>query len=280
VKPVPVAFHLGPLEVHTYGIGLAITFYVAYRYFERRLANRGYPTDWVSTMFLWVIGAAIVGARVMHVLSNEGYYAQHPGQIPAIWQGGLSSFGGLLLAVPAALIVAHRRCPQLGVLRGLDVVAPVLMAAWAMGRLLGPQLMVAGGGHVTHQWFGMEYAGQVGRRVPVPIVQAMEDALVYVVLILVERRLDRWPSGSPRAGYPAGALTAIMMVLWGIERATDEHLLLGDSSNLGSTLVQYAGTALVIGGLVLGVVTLRRWRAWLSEEAQATTGAEPEPAPA
>ena len=26
MRPVPVAFHIGPLEVHTYGIGLAVTF--------------------------------------------------------------------------------------------------------------------------------------------------------------------------------------------------------------------------------------------------------------
>jgi prolipoprotein diacylglyceryltransferase len=29
VKPIPVSFHIGPLEVHTYGIGLAITFLVS-----------------------------------------------------------------------------------------------------------------------------------------------------------------------------------------------------------------------------------------------------------
>ena len=64
------------------------------------------------------------------------------------------------------------------------------MAAWAMGRLLGPQLMVAGGGHPTHQWFGMYYSGQVGRRIPVPLIQATEDFCVYLVLIAIERHLN------------------------------------------------------------------------------------------
>ena len=67
--------------------------------------------------------------------------------------------------------------------------APVLMACWGIGRLLGPQLMVAGGGHPTHQWFGMYYAGQAGKRLPVPIFQAIEDFTIFGILLLVERWL-------------------------------------------------------------------------------------------
>jgi phosphatidylglycerol---prolipoprotein diacylglyceryl transferase len=260
MKPIPTSFHIGPLEVHTYGIGLAITFWFAYRYFEHRLKKRGYPTDWVATGFVWVVVAAIVGARAMHVLSNLGYYAAHPIDILAIWHGGLSSFGGLILAIPVAIYVAHKKCPELGVLRGLDIVAPVLMAAWAMGRLLGPQLMVAGGGHQTTQWFGMEYAGQVGKRLPVPLFQAFEDFAVYLILIAIERRLERLPDGSRRTNYPPGIVTAVAMILWGIERTLDEHLWLGQDGHLGSLLVQIAGVALFLGGLVLLVLSIKKWR--------------------
>ena len=108
--------------------------------------------------------------------------------------------------------------------------------------------MVAGGGHPTHQWFGMYYAGQAGRRLPVPIFQAAEDFGVFLVLILIERRLDRWPDGSLRTGYPAGTVIGTAMVLWGIERALDEHLWLGEDGQLGSLLVQIAGVLLVVGG--------------------------------
>ena len=127
---------------------------------------------------------------------------------------------------------------------------PVLMACWAMGRLLGPQLMVAGGGHQTHQWFGMYYAGQSGRRLPVPVFQALEDFTVYLILIAIERALDRWPNGMPRRGYPTGIILGTTMVLWGIERSLDEHLWLGQDGALGSDLVQLAGVLLVVGGAV------------------------------
>jgi phosphatidylglycerol:prolipoprotein diacylglycerol transferase len=263
MKPIPVAFHIGPLEVHTYGIGLALTFWFGFTYFERRLKRAGYRTDWFAPVFLWIILAAVVGARVLHVLTHPSYYADNPGDIVAIWQGGLSSFGGLLFAVPTGVILTHRRCPELPLARALDLAAPVLMACWAMGRLLGPQLMVDGGGHATHQWFGMYYADQVGRRLPVPIFQAMEDFAVYLILIAIERRLNRWPDGSRRAGYPPGLVLGTGMILWGIERSLDEHLWLGEDGRLGSDLVQLAGVGLVLAGAFILVRTRSRWLKWL-----------------
>jgi hypothetical protein len=86
---------------------------------------------------------------------------------------------------------------------------------------------------------------------------------VFLILIAIERRLSRWPDGSARAGYPVGAVLGVAMVLWGIERALDEHLWLGEDGHLGSLLVQVAGVALVVGGLLLLVRTRSRWRTWL-----------------
>jgi phosphatidylglycerol---prolipoprotein diacylglyceryl transferase len=272
MKPIPVVFHIGPLQIHTYGIGLALTFWFAFTYFERRLRKNGYPSDWFVGVFLWIIAAAVVGARALHVLSNLSYYSHAPDQILAIWHGGLSSFGGLLFAVPTGIILTRRRCPELPIGRALDLIAPVLLAAWAMGRLLGPQLMVAGGGHPTHQWFGMYYAGQAGRRLPVPLFQAAEDFSVYLVLIFIERRRGRWPDGAPRTDYPSGTVIGVAMVLWGIERTLDEHLWLGEDGRLGSALVQIAGVLLVLGGAAVLLRTRRRWQQWRPTRTPPTPG--------
>ncbi len=309
MRPIPVAFHIWFLEVHTYGIGLAITFWFGLRYLERRLRRSGYPWQWVTGMFLWVIVAAIVGARAMHVIANFGYYSNHPGQIVAIWQGGLSSFGGLIAAIPVGIISARRRCPQIPIGRLADLVAPVLIASWSLGRLLGPQLMRAGGGHPTHQWFGMYYADQVGKRLPVPIFQSVEDFAIFSVLLLVERWLRNLasarspvtatvaarsladtadgepsvdtgspdgsqPTGDPLAGLPpAGIVLGVTLVLWGIERSVDQYLWLSYPGHLGSFLVQLAG----VGVALVGVVVLAfRWRALTTW--RATTGGSAQPA--
>ena len=283
MRPIPIAFHIWFLEVHTYGIGLALTFWFGLRFTERRLRQRGYPTDWVTSMFVWVIVAAIVGARAMHVLSHLSFYASHPSQIFAIWQGGLSSFGGLILAVPVAIVISRRRCPELPTLRFADLMAPVLMACWGMGRLLGPQLMVNGGGHPTHQWFGMYYAGSHPdlKVVPVPIFQAMEDFAIFGILLLIERWLRSKaptmaadgsmiePAAAPLP--PAGIVLGAGMVLWGIERFLDEHLLLGEDGHVGSLLVQIAGITLSVAGLVLLVTRIGPFRRWRDSRPAPTT---------
>jgi phosphatidylglycerol---prolipoprotein diacylglyceryl transferase len=270
VKPIPVVFHLGPLTIHTYGLGLALTFYVAFRYLERRLARAGQPTEWVAGMTIAVVIGAILGARAMHVLANWSYYGSHLGEIPLIWRGGLSSFGGLIVAVPIGLAITRRRCPSMARLAGTDLVAPVLMAAWAMGRLLGPQLMVAGGGHPSTAWFAMSYADQIGRRVPVPIIQALEDAATFVVLLVLERALASRASTRALANPPHGLVTACAMVLWGITRGLDEHFLLDGGSNLGSLLVEWASLGLVVAGCVLGIWALGQWRDATDGAAEAT----------
>ena len=195
----------------------------------------------------------------------------------------------VILAVPVAIISTRRRCPELPLLRFADLMAPVLMACWGMGRLLGPQLMVNGGGHPTHQWFGMYYAGDHPNQkvLPVPIFQAMEDFAIFGVLLLVERWLrNRAPrvasdgSSIPEGRAPlapAGIVLGVGMILWGIERFLDEHLWLGEDGHLGSLLVQIAGVALAIAGVILLASRLGPYRRWRDSRPDPVDDPEPEP---
>jgi phosphatidylglycerol:prolipoprotein diacylglycerol transferase len=252
VKPIPVAFHIGPLEVHTYGIGLAITFWFGYRYFERRLRQAGYPSDWFTGVFLWIVLASVVGARLLHVLANySSYYKANPGQILDVWHGGLSSFGGLLFGIPVGVILARKRCPELGSLRALDLVSPVLMAAWGVGRLLGPQLMVAGGGRRTTAWWGLRYAGEAGKRVPVPLIQAFDSFVIFAILILIEHYVRK---------RPVVFILAATAALWGLARFFEENVFLKQNDHNGAPLVQAAGLLLFAVGVIAMAVLWRRHR--------------------
>lgn len=250
MRPFPISFHIGPLLVHAYGIGLAITFWVAYRYFAKRLRDNGYPDDWLGYAFVWIIVSAIVGARVVHVIANfNADYRHHLIDIFAVWHGGLSSFGGLLFAFPVGMWIAHRRCPQLRLGRAVDLLAPVLVLAWAMGRLLGPQLMVAGGGKPTNAWYGMYYYGQVGKRLPVPVFQAVECFVIYLIVLQVERWTHK------RGNRPVGLVMAAAATLWGLSRFVDERFWL--THDAGTDAVEAASLAFVgVGLLYMG------WRVW------------------
>lgn len=251
MKPIPVDFHIGPLLVHTYGIGLAITFLFGYKYFERRLRDHGYPYEWLGSAFLWIIAAAIIGARVVHVVANAGFYIRQPIQIPLIWHGGLSSFGGLALGLVTGFALARRHCPQLSGARAADLLAPVLLASWALGRLLGPQLMIRGGGHPTNQWFGMYYAGQVGKRLPVPIFQSMMTVGILLIAWQVEKLVER-------RGGPTGLVMAVSAGFWGTGRFFEEHLWLAYPGHIGAIATQVGGVIVAVCGFAVAARLLIR----------------------
>lgn len=245
---LPTSFHVGPLVFHLYGFGLALAAYVAYVYSERRLRNAGFSVDKYAKFAAALVISGLIGARAANIATNWGYYAGHPARWIAVWQGGLASFGGIGFALPVGLYLQRRWWPGSSLAQFTDALLPALIAGWALGRVLGPQLMVGGGGHLTHQWFGMRYAGQVGKRVPVPLIQGAEDGLLWAALVWTEHTWTK------RA---AGVITGIAMIVWGVVRAWDERWLLGQHSHSGSVGVQLAGLALAGAGALVLIRTRR-----------------------
>jgi prolipoprotein diacylglyceryltransferase len=77
--------------------------------------------------------------------------------------------------------------------------------------------MVNGGGHPTSAWYGLSYAGQVGKRIPVPVFQSLECFAILGILLLIERRTR---------GRPVGLLILAAVSLWSVTRFTDEFFWL------------------------------------------------------
>jgi phosphatidylglycerol:prolipoprotein diacylglycerol transferase len=239
---VPTSIHLGPFTFHLYGLGLGIAAYVTFLYCERRLRRYGIDDAPFGRYAVALIVSGLLGARIANIATNWSYYSGHPGRWIAVWQGGLASFGGIALALPVGVLLQRRWWPGTRLARFTDAVVPALVAGWALGRVLGPQFMVNGGGHETTSWFALHYSGQVGKRVPVPLIQGAEDALLWLALLRLEASWTRRAIGS---------LTAVAMIVWGVVRAADEHWLLGEESHAGSVGVQLAGLALSLAGVIL-----------------------------
>ena len=245
----PTSFHVGPLVFHIYGFGLAIAAYVCFLYARKRLERAGFNVEPFGRFAAAMIVSGLVGARLAHIATNWSYYSAHPVRWIELWQGGLASFGGLALAIPVGLFLQRRWWPGSSLARFSDALVPALIAGWALGRVLGPQFMIDGGGHLTHQWFGLSYSGQAGKRVPVPLIQGLEDGLLWLALLGLQRQ---------RLSKRAGVLSGAGMIVWGLVRALDERLLLGQRSHSGSIGVQIAGIALALSGVTLIVVQWRR----------------------
>ena len=108
----PVALQLGPVAIHWYGLTYLAAFGLFMLLGLRRLRHEPFasltgPAAWTrkdveDILFLGVVGV-IVGGRLGYCLFYKpGYYAAHPLEIFAVWQGGMSFHGGLLGVIVAA----------------------------------------------------------------------------------------------------------------------------------------------------------------------------------
>ncbi|MDR1967702.1 MAG: prolipoprotein diacylglyceryl transferase [Burkholderiaceae bacterium] len=140
----PVAFHLGPLEVHWYGITYLVAFGLFYLLATRgRLRHEPFvsitqPAPWrrsdIEDLLFWCVLGVVAGGRLGYCLFYKpGYYATHPLEIFLIMRGGMSFHGGMLGAIAGAALWARRRGrPWLQV---TDLGAPCVPLGLAAGRI-------------------------------------------------------------------------------------------------------------------------------------------------
>ena len=87
------------LNIYLYGILIALGFVLAILYCARRAPEFGISSDSFYDLMIWLIPLSILGARLYYVVFKADYYLQHPGEIFAIWEGGLAIYGGILAGV-------------------------------------------------------------------------------------------------------------------------------------------------------------------------------------
>jgi phosphatidylglycerol:prolipoprotein diacylglycerol transferase len=139
----PLLIQLGPLQVHWYGLLIVTGAVLAAWLATKEAKRRGEVPEHVWSLLIWVMIFGIIGARLYHVFSTPtgdfagwAYYRQHPLDIIAFWNGGfrgLGIYGAVIGGVLAVVIYAGRH--RLKLLRWLDILAPGLLLAQAIGRM-------------------------------------------------------------------------------------------------------------------------------------------------
>ena len=249
----PVAFSIGPLAVRWYGLMYLLGFGFAWRLGLRRIAQGQAPIDrqqFDDLIFYAVLGV-ILGGRLGYVLFYKpGYYAGHPLEIPAIWQGGMSFHGGLLGVMLAMAIAARRhRVPYLGIMDFVAPLVPLGIAAGRMGNFINGELW----GRPTDLPWGMIFrgAGDLPRH-PSQLYEFALEGLVLFALLW-------WFSSTPRR---RGQVSALFLIGYGCLRFLAEFAREPDSFlgflALGMTMGQWLCVPMIAGGLGLFAWSRRR----------------------
>ncbi|WP_080844055.1 prolipoprotein diacylglyceryl transferase [Cytobacillus gottheilii] len=145
-----VAFEIGPLTVNWYGliigVGIALALMIAMRESDRR----GLDKEIFADLMLWAIPIAIISARIYYVIFQWDYYAQNPGDIIKIWEGGIAIHGALIGAVITAYIFT--RIKKVSFWKVADIAAPSIILGQAIGRWGNFMNQEAHGEEVTRQF--------------------------------------------------------------------------------------------------------------------------------
>ena len=139
----PVLLKLGPFQVHWYGLLIVAGAVLAAWVSTYEAKRRGEDPEHVWGLLTWCLIFGIIGARLYHVFSTPtgnfagwAYYRENPLDIIKFWDGGfrgLGIYGAVAGGVLAVIIYTWRH--KLVLLRWLDIPAPGLLLAQAIGRL-------------------------------------------------------------------------------------------------------------------------------------------------
>lgn len=128
------ALYDGFIEIRWYGLFFAIGFIVGYNMMERMFRHEQVNLKWLDSLFIYVIIATVLGARLGHCLFYAwDYYSQHPLEILKVWEGGLASHGGAI-----GIIIAIGYIPD-GLLTGICC---GLLTDWSFRSLWSLRLFV------------------------------------------------------------------------------------------------------------------------------------------
>ncbi len=210
----PVALSLGPLSIHWYGLMYLlgfVLFILLGRYRIKKNTPSIFTHDMLDDALFYGMLGVILGGRLGHVLFYQlNYYLQHPLQIFAIWEGGMSFHGGFVGVFIAMVFFARKY--RLRWLTVTDFIVPLVPLGLGTGRI-GNFINAELWGRPTDVPWGMvfPYVDELPRH-PSQLYQFAFEGLALFILIWLY-------SAKPR---PVGAVSAIFMIGYGIFRSFAE----------------------------------------------------------
>jgi len=256
----PIAFSLGPLQVHWYGLTYLVAFGLFYwlaglRTQQPWYAERGWTRRDIEDLLFFGVLGVVLGGRLGYVLFYKpGYYAGHLLEVFAVWKGGMSFHGGMLGVIAAmALFGRLRGRPFFEV---TDLIAPCVPTGLASGRI---------GNFINGELWGREadpslpwamifpeaHDGGIPRH-PSQLYQfGMEGLLLFALLW--------WFARKPR---PLGQVSGAFLFGYGIFRFIAEYFREPDSFlgllALNMSMGQWLCVPMIVAGLLIILWSRRR----------------------
>lgn len=241
----PIAFSIFGIDIRWYGIFISFAMVLGVFLAMREAKRVGVDSEIIIDLFLWIMPAAIVGARLYYVLFEWSYYREHYSEIVAIRNGGLAIHGGVIASLIVGYIFVKKK--NISFWKLADIVAPSLILGQAIGRWGNFMNQEAHGGPVSKEFIShfpefiqkqMYIDGQYYH--PTFLYESLSNFVIFVFLIFYRRKMKK----------SDGEIIALYGILYSIVRFFVEGLRT-DSLMLGSLRIAQVVSLIL---LVLGVV--------------------------
>ena len=239
----PILLSIGPFQIRYYGLFFVLSFVIGY-FLLVYLAKRkelSITKDDITDLLLYLIIGTILGARIVYVLVyNLPFYLSEPGQIIAVWNGGLSFHGGLIGAAIAGFYFTKRKKIDFYTIADIAVIPLALgLALERLGNFTNGELF----GRITDVPWSFKFQDAEGFRHPSQIYASLKNLTIFAVLWFIKDKK-----------LPKGFMFWTFVIMYSILRFTVEFFRQPDPQ-LGFIIgFLTMGQILSIVMLVVGIV--------------------------
>ena len=198
----PSSFSIGSIDIHFYGVIIALGMLLAVVYAMRRTKQFGLKQDDILDGVLCIVPVAILCARLYYCAFEWDNYKQNPISILYIWEGGLAIYGGVIGAALGIIVFSKVKKLSLGAV--LDLVALGFLIGQSIGRW-GNFMNREAFGAPTESFLRMgllnNFTSQVEYYHPTFLYESVWNAVGFIALHFLSKR--RQYDGQVALGYVA-----------------------------------------------------------------------------
>ena len=249
----PIAFHLGPLTVHSYGVMIALAFLAGLWTATRRARRENIPGEKIADIVLWLMIGSIIGARTVYVTTywRDEFANQPISEIFMIQHGGLVYYGGFIGGAIAGFI--HMRWKKMPFWKTADILAPSIALGNVFGRMGCLLNGCCYGRPCSLPWairFPLDHPTHGVRVHPTEIYDALDNFILYLLLawLFRHKKFDGQVLATFLIGY---AITRTIMEYFRGDYPPDHY-------HYGLTPGELVSIPIFIAGLLLAAVLSRR----------------------
>ena len=249
---------LGGIPIYTYGVLVALGFMAGISWSVHEAKIAGVNPNRVLDLAFYIILSALVGSRVLYIMTEWQRYLSQPLDVFKIWEGGLIFYGGLIGALLVSYFYMKRH--KMPFLRTADFFMPGVALGHTIGRLGCFMAGCCYGGRAPEgsPWgvvfpsnpFSLAPAGVT--LYPSQLFESAASLLIFFILVLMRRKGRYQPQN--------GQIFLAYLILYSVTRSLLEIFRGGGSRNFVIDGWLSVSQLISVGLILMALIIYSRFR--------------------